>query len=77
MGLIHNERTKYLASALDRASTACPTVGVFGPVAATLYGVGGTNDAGRVILISVAAIFWVAAAAAFHVLGRRTLGRLQ
>jgi hypothetical protein len=77
MSVVHNERTKYLANALDRASTACLTVGVFGPVAATLYGVGGSGGAGRAILITIGAIVWVAAAVAFHLLGRRTLGRLQ
>ena len=30
MSLIHNERTKLLANALDRASTACLAVGVLG-----------------------------------------------
>lgn len=32
-----NERVKLLANALDRASTACVTVGVLGPIAAVLY----------------------------------------
>jgi len=30
MSLIHNERTKLLANAIDRASTACIAVGVLG-----------------------------------------------
>lgn len=31
MSLVHNERTKLFANALDRASTACFAVGVCGP----------------------------------------------
>jgi hypothetical protein len=34
--VIANERAKLLANALDRASTACVTVGVLGPTAAAL-----------------------------------------
>jgi hypothetical protein len=37
MSLVHNERTKLLANALDRASTASLTVGVLAPIAAALY----------------------------------------
>ncbi len=37
MGLDESERTKYVANAFDRASTSCLTVGVFAPVAASLY----------------------------------------
>lgn len=36
--LIDNERTKLLANAIDRASTACLTVGLLAPLAALLYG---------------------------------------
>ena len=34
--LIHNERTKLPANALDRASTASLVVGVFGPLATVM-----------------------------------------
>jgi hypothetical protein len=40
MNLIDNERTKLLANAPDRASTACFTVGIATPVAGYLYNVG-------------------------------------
>lgn len=40
MSLVHNERIKLTANALDRASTACFTVGVLGPTVASLYGIG-------------------------------------
>ena len=35
-----NERTKLLANAFDRASTAVLSVGLFGPIASSLYGLG-------------------------------------
>lgn len=74
MSLIHNERTKLAANALDRASTACLTVGVFGPGAAALYGVGGPAARGWVV---VGAVLWLAAAAMLHFMARLTLGRLK
>lgn len=42
MSLVENERTKLLANALDRASTACVTVGLLAPIAAVIYGASGT-----------------------------------
>jgi hypothetical protein len=36
--MIDNERTKLLANALDRASTACLTVGIITPLAGYIYG---------------------------------------
>ena len=41
MNLLHNERTKLLANALDRASTACFTVGILTPSVGYLYNVSG------------------------------------
>ena len=38
MPLIENERTKLLANALDRLSTAFLTVGIVTPVAGYIYG---------------------------------------
>ena len=37
MSVIHNEQTKYIANACDRASTSCLTVGVLAPIAAAIY----------------------------------------
>ena len=34
--MIENERTKLLANALDRASTACLAVGILAPLAAAM-----------------------------------------
>ena len=77
MSLIDNERTKLLANALDRASTACLTVGVFGPSVAVLYDLAGTSSHERAILVAVGSLLWLAAAAFLHRMAYRVLGRLK
>ncbi|KQQ13294.1 hypothetical protein ASF53_14070 [Methylobacterium sp. Leaf123] len=77
MSLIANERTKLTANALDRASTACLTVGVLGPTVATLYGIGGTNGGTLGFLFVAGSLFWLIAAAALHGMARHTLGGLR
>jgi multisubunit Na+/H+ antiporter MnhG subunit len=69
--LIDNERTKLLANALDRASTACLTVGVLAPVAAVLYNVSGTQTAAWVFVLG--AVIWLLAAVALHLIARVVL----
>lgn len=73
---IHNERTKLLANALDRASTACLTVGVATPIAGYFYGVGNVG-ALHPALLGLLFEFWIIAAVVLHVLARRALGGLQ
>jgi predicted branched-subunit amino acid permease len=75
LSLIENERTKLLANALDRASTASLTVGVFAPVAAIVYGASGTVMASVAFVLGASS--WLSAAAALHWLARRTLGGLK
>ncbi|QWW69016.1 hypothetical protein [Rhizobium sp. WYJ-E13] len=65
------ERTKYLANAIDRASTSCLTVGVFAPIAAALYSATGTIAATFTFVIG--AFCWLSAAVALHLAGRRAL----
>ena len=77
MTLVHNERTKLLANALDRASTACLTVGVLGPAAATLYNLGGTTGHSHDILLVIGSSAWFVATSALHLLARRVLGGLK
>jgi hypothetical protein len=36
--LVYNERIKFVAAALDRASTGCFVIGVLGPVSAIFQG---------------------------------------
>jgi hypothetical protein len=75
MSLIHNERTKLLANALDRASTACVTVGVLAPVAAALYAPSGSVVPIRALLLG--AVAWIFAAAVLHMAARYILSRLK
>lgn len=74
MSLIHNERTKLVANALDRASTACLTVGVFAPIAAAIYTTGAT--APSLLAIVIGATCWIFAAAVLHFSARYVLRRL-
>lgn len=74
--LIHNERVKLTANALDRASTACLTVGILGPTAAALYGIGSAVPVSSG-LIATGAALWLAAAMVLHLLANATLGRLK
>ena len=75
MSLIENERTKLLANALDRASTASLALGVFAPMAAAFYGTGAGSDVSALTLVLGAAI-WLAASVALHLAARRMLGNL-
>jgi hypothetical protein len=72
--VIHNERSKLLANALDRASTACLAVGVFGPIAAAYYGPLGSTPV-WVVMVGVAS--WGSAALFLHVEGRGALRSLE
>lgn len=67
MSLIHNERTKLLANALDRASTGCLIAGLVGPTAV----------AGISFLASVSTGVWLFAALVLHLSARYVLGGLQ
>jgi hypothetical protein len=77
MSLIDNERTKLLANALDRASTACFTVGILSPSAGYLYNVGNFRNSIDVALLAVAFSSWLFAVVALHYLARRTLRSLK
>lgn len=71
MSVVRNEQTKLTAQAFDRASTACLTVGVIAPVAATFYNLGG-NSVSLYTLI-VGTLIWLGAAIALHWSARRLL----
>lgn len=75
--VIANERAKLTANALDRASTACLTVGVFGPIVASLYGVGATASGAHGILLAIGSVLWLGAAGTLHAMARLALGRLR
>jgi len=75
MSLVRNERWKLLANALDRASTACLAVGVFGPAVAFLYNVGGAAGVSGWFLV-IGTGFWLVGAAVLHLLAQYALGKL-
>ena len=72
---IVDERTKLLANSLDRASTACFTLGVLGPLAAALFGIPAGFPVSTPKLVLGAAT-WFTAAVALHLIARWVLGRL-
>lgn len=74
MSLIHNERTKLLANALDRASTASFTVGVLVPIVAASVGLPGYGFGAPLAALSLS---WFLAALVLHWIARRVLGRLR
>ncbi|BDA83442.1 hypothetical protein Sa4125_09840 [Aureimonas sp. SA4125] len=71
MTLVRNEQTKLTAQAFDRASTACLTVGVIAPVAATFYNVGNSSVGLSTLVIGTS--IWLGAAIALHWSARRLL----
>jgi len=74
MSLIHNERTKLLANAIDRASTASFTVGVLIPVVATLVGLPGYTLGWGLAALSLS---WLLTTLVLHWIARAVLGRLR
>ena len=76
MSLVRNERLKLFANALDRASTACITVGVFGPAVAFLYGLGGASGVASSFL-AVGSALWLVGAAMLHLIAQFALGKLR
>jgi hypothetical protein len=70
----NKEQIKLRANALDRASTACLTVGVLAPFAASLY-TGGNNADGWKLLI--ATILYLGIALLLHHLALSVLEDLE
>lgn len=74
---VHNERTKLLANALDRASTTCFTVGIVTPGAGYLYNVSGFRSAVGLGILAAGLVGWFVAAVFLHPAARRALGGLR
>lgn len=77
MTAIHNERTKLLANALDRASTACFTVGIATPVAGYIYNISNLRDSLPLSVLAISGIAWISACGALHLIARKTLGGIR
>jgi uncharacterized membrane protein YfcA len=76
MSLIHNERTKLLASAVNTAATSSFAIGVLALMAAAFYNVGGGQPVKLGSLILGTAI-WLSAAVGLHMAARQTLKGLR
>jgi hypothetical protein len=77
MSLIGNERTKLLAGNLDRASTACLTLGILAPLAGLPYGVSVLKEAVPLPFVLVGIVCWLGGAVVLHLLARRVLAGLK
>lgn len=75
--LVHNERTKLLANALDRASTAALAVGVLGPIVTASYGLGPSDRPFPLLGLIVGTILWMIVAVSLHIFARWTLRDLR
>jgi hypothetical protein len=73
MPLVENEQTKLLANAIDRASTACFTIGIATPLAGFVYNVSGFRSAIAASELAFGVLGWLAAAALLHLGARRIL----
>ncbi len=76
MSLVHNERTKLTAAALNAAAGSSFAVGVIAPIAAAFYNVSGSSGVSVQTIIS-GTIIWLAASIALHMAARRVLGSLK
>jgi len=70
--LVTNETAKLFANNLDRASTACFTVGAATPVTGWLFGVSGLNQVPWWFLAVIVSC-WLGGSALLHYLARRAL----
>lgn len=75
--LVRNERTKLLANAFDRASTAALAVGVLGPIVAFTFGDLTLAETLPLRTLVVSTMLWVLVSTAFHLVARAVLGRLR
>jgi hypothetical protein len=73
MSLVHNERIKLVATALNNTAVATLVTAVIAPVAALLYG--------SVVIASawwpLLGLAWIFAGSSLHVTAQLTLGRLK
>jgi hypothetical protein len=76
MSLVHNERTKLPATALNAAATSSFAIGVLAPMAAAFYNVSG-NLPVRLGNLILGTIVWLSAAVALHLGARRVLKGLR
>ena len=71
------ERTKLIANAYDRASTACFTVGIATPIAGFVYNVSGFRNTIGYGAMALSLAGWLIVALGLHLLARQVLKRLR
>jgi hypothetical protein len=71
------EKTKLVANTLDRACTACFTVGFATPLAGYIYDIGGIRASTNVMALLFGLGGWLLAALVLHLAARRILDRLD
>jgi hypothetical protein len=74
MSLVHNERIKYFATALNGVAVGCITAGVIAPIIAVAIVPGAADRTPIIVLLSV---IWLLIAFALHTLVQVVLGRLK
>lgn len=74
MSLVHNERIKLAATALNNLGVATLATGIVAPAIGFLYGTANPETHGWWLLIGVA---WLLAGAALHFMAQIVLGRLR
>ena len=74
MSLVHNERTKLLAAALNNVSVATIVTGIIAPIVGFLYGSPSATVSTWWWLIAAA---WLIVGAGLHVAAHAVLGRLK
>lgn len=73
MTLVHNERTKLLATALNNIAVATLATAIIAPVAGLLYGSSSMASSWW----PVVGLVWMVMRASLHVAAHYVLGRLQ
>ena len=76
MGIVFNEQTKLLATALNTSATSCFTVGIATPVAGYIYNVSNLQVTLKPPALMLGIAGWLTAATILHLLARRTLKEL-
>jgi hypothetical protein len=71
--LVHNERAKLFANALDRASTGCLGTGILVPTAAVMFG----QSTVPLDYLAVAVVFWATIGVILHVEARRVVATMM
>jgi Na+/melibiose symporter-like transporter len=74
MSLVHNERTKLLATAMNNTAVATIVTAIVAPIVGSLYGAPSTAANKWWPLIALA---WLSVGVGIHVLAQIALGRLK